>query len=58
MPCEPGTPSNRTLEYLEIFLRMCSSEALGKFALALPESSVSLQEIVFPREFEAEGVDS
>ena len=49
---------NRTLECLEIFLRMCYSEALGKFALAFPESSVTLQEIVFPRESEEEGVDS
>ena len=49
---------NRTLECLEIFLRLRSFEALGRFALAFPESSVSPGEIVSPRESAAEGVDS
>ena len=35
-----------------------SSEALGKSALAFPGSSMSPGGIVFPRESEAEGVDS
>ena len=57
MPCVPGIRSNRTLECLEIFLRLLSSEALGKSALAFPGSSMSPGGIVFPRESEAEGVD-
>ena len=58
MASEPGIRSNRTLKCLEIFLRLRSSEALGIFALAFPESSVTLRRIVFPRGSEAEGVDS
>ena len=58
MPCVPGIRSNRTLECLEIYLRLRSSEALGKSALAFPGSSMSPGGIVFPRESEAEGVDS
>ena len=58
MPCIPGIRSNRTLECLEIYLRLRSSEALGKSALAFPGSSMSPGGIVFPRESEAEGVDS
>ena len=58
MSCEPGIRSNRTLECLEIFLRLRYSEALEKFALAFPESLGSPREIVFPRGFGAEGVDS
>ena len=58
MPCVPGTRSNRTLECLEIFLRLRSSEALMKFTLAFPESSASLWGLVFPGKSEAEGVDS
>ena len=57
MPCIPGIRSNRTLECLEIYLRL-RSEALGKSALAFPISSMSPGGIVFPRESEAEGVDS
>ena len=57
MPCVPGIHSNRTLKCLEIFLRLRSSEALGKSALAFPASSMSPGGIVFPRECEAEGVD-
>ena len=53
MPCVKGIRLNRTLECLEILERLCSSEALGKFALAFPESSVSLWGIVFPRESES-----
>ena len=49
MPCVSGIRLNRPLECLEIFLRLRSSEALGKFVLALFESSVSLWGIVFPR---------
>ena len=58
MPCVPGIRSNRKMECLEIYLRLCSSEALGKSALAFPGSSMSPGGIVFPRESEAEGVDS
>ena len=47
-----------TLECLEIYLRLRSSEALGKSALAFPASSMSPGGIIFPRESEAEGVDS
>ena len=45
-----GICSSRTLECLEIFLRLRSYEAYGKFALAFPESFVTLREIVFPIE--------
>ena len=58
MPCVPGIRSKRTLECLEIYLRLRSSEALVKSALAFPGSSMSPGGIVFPRESEAEGVDS
>ena len=40
--------SNRTLEYLYTFLRLRSSEALGKSALAFPGSSISPGESYFP----------
>ena len=40
---------------LEIFLRLHSSEALGKSALAFSGSSMSPGGIIFPRESEAEG---
>ena len=58
MPCVPGIRSNRTLECLEIFLRLRSPEALGKSTLAFPGSSMSPGGIIFPRESEAERVDS
>ena len=58
MPCVPGIRSNRTMECLEIYLRLRSSEALWKSALTFPGSSMSPGGIVFPWESEAEGVDS
>ena len=56
MPCIPGICMNKTLEYLEVSLRLRSFEALGIFALAFPESSVNPWEVYFPGGLEQKGL--